>query len=50
MVKVLIFFNFQARDLANPRPKSLFIQRLHDKKEDLYASKKKAPLGNYTAR
>ncbi|XP_071822660.1 EF-hand domain-containing family member B-like [Apostichopus japonicus] len=36
-----------AGDLVNPEPKSLFKQKLEDKKEEnLYASKKKAPLGS----
>ena len=38
----------QARDLVNPRPKSMFVQRLSDKKEDIYASIQRAPLGKET--
>ncbi|XP_065052077.1 EF-hand domain-containing family member B-like [Rhopilema esculentum] len=37
--------SLKARDLILPRPKSLYVQRLCDKKEDLYATRKKAPLG-----
>ena len=35
----------QAGDLVNPVPKTAFRQRMEDKKESLYLSKKKAPLG-----
>jgi len=34
-----------ARDLVIPKPKSFFIQRLCDKKEDVYESQRRAPLG-----
>lgn len=34
-----------AGDLVNPTRKSLFSQRMQDKKESLYASRKNAPLG-----
>ena len=34
-----------AGDLLNPRPKTLFSNTLLDKKENLYSSHKKAPLG-----
>lgn len=40
------FFPLQAGDLVNPTKKSLFSQRMLDKKESLYASRKNAPLGN----
>ena len=39
-------FPLQAGDLVNPTRKSLFSQRMLDKKESLYASRKNAPLGN----
>eukprot|EP00794_Sanderia_malayensis_P017678 gene17678-19442_t len=37
--------SYMAKDLVNPRPKSFFVQRLKDKKEDIYLSKQKAPIG-----
>lgn len=37
--------SFFAHELVNPRPKSLFQQRKIDKKEGLYASHVRAPLG-----
>lgn len=42
----ITFFPPQAGDLVNPTRKSLFSQRMLDKKESLYASRKNAPLGN----
>lgn len=39
------FVPLQAGDLVNPTRKSLFSQRMLDKKESLYASRKNAPLG-----
>lgn len=38
--------SFTAGELANPRPKTLFQQRLMDKKEGLYATHVRAPLGS----
>ncbi|KAK7507423.1 hypothetical protein BaRGS_00001358 [Batillaria attramentaria] len=38
--------SFTAGELANPRPKTLFTQRKIDKKEALYASHVRAPLGS----
>jgi hypothetical protein len=35
----------KAGELVNPQPNSLYRQRLLDKKEDLYASHYRAPLG-----
>lgn len=40
------YFSLQAGDLVNPARKSLFSQRMLEKKEGLYASRKNAPLGN----
>lgn len=37
--------SIMARDLVNPPPNTLFRQRLLDKKEDLYSSHQKGPLG-----
>ncbi|XP_071502668.1 EF-hand domain-containing family member B-like [Diadema antillarum] len=37
--------SLKAGDVVNPQPKTLFEQRLAEKKESLYASKQKAPLG-----
>ena len=37
--------SFFAKDLCNPRPKSLFQQRMIDRKEGHYASHIVAPLG-----
>jgi len=37
--------SFFAHELVNPRPKSLFQQRMIDKKEGLYATHVRAPLG-----
>lgn len=37
--------SFFAHELVNPRPKSLFQQRMVDKKESHYASHVRAPLG-----
>lgn len=37
--------SFFAHELVNPRPKSLFQQRMLDRKEDHYASHQVAPLG-----
>lgn len=42
----LNYAHFQAGDLVNPLPKSHFAQRLLDKKESVYASKRTAPLGS----
>lgn len=35
----------QAGDIVIPRPKSNFVQRLCEKKEDAYDSKRRAPIG-----
>lgn len=37
--------SIQAGDLVNPVPKTAFCQRMEDKKESQYLSKKRAPLG-----
>ena len=37
--------SFFAKDLCNPRPKSLFQQRMIDRKEGHYSSHIRAPLG-----
>ena len=37
---------FQSGDLVNPTRRSLFSQRMLEKKESVYASRRKAPLGN----
>lgn len=38
--------SYKASELVNPDPKSLFKQRLIDRKESLYASHKRAPVGH----
>ncbi|XP_783931.2 EF-hand domain-containing family member B [Strongylocentrotus purpuratus] len=38
--------SLKAGEVVNPNPKTLFTQRLSDKKESQYASKQKAPLGS----
>ena len=40
-----MIISIQAGDLVNPIPKTAFRQRMEDKKESEYLSKKKAPLG-----
>lgn len=37
--------SIMARQLLNPQPNSLFRQRCFDKKENIYASHQRAPLG-----
>ena len=39
--------SLQASDLVNPSPKSLFEHLMQEKSEQVYASKKTAPLGTY---
>ena len=41
----MMIISIQAGDLVNPIPKTAFRQRMEDKKESEYLSKKKAPLG-----